>query len=151
MAIDAATRAATLFVWARKCFYCGREAECVDHVVPVKKGGADSPLNLVASCWGCNRTKDDLWLPLDVMTEALEAAKTLEPSVVHLAMIYKSSLQVAADRMNYGSAPLREGNPGRAWNYRGVRHTQPARVLAAEAAAIARQFGVLKPGRTGEE
>lgn len=43
------------------CRYCGRRSPEVilevDHVVPVCDGGDDDPLNLVTSCWSCNRGK----------------------------------------------------------------------------------------------
>lgn len=43
------------------CQYCGQRApevvlEC-DHIKPVKLGGDDSPLNLITSCFSCNRGK----------------------------------------------------------------------------------------------
>jgi 5-methylcytosine-specific restriction endonuclease McrA len=36
------------------CAYCGDEANTVDHVIPISKGGTDDPLNLVAACNRCN-------------------------------------------------------------------------------------------------
>jgi 5-methylcytosine-specific restriction endonuclease McrA len=36
------------------CVYCGDEANTVDHLIPVSKGGTDDPLNLVAACSKCN-------------------------------------------------------------------------------------------------
>jgi 5-methylcytosine-specific restriction protein A len=37
------------------CQWCGREANCADHVVPKAHGGARlDPANLVASCTPCN-------------------------------------------------------------------------------------------------
>lgn len=49
------------------CKYCGRKSpevvlEC-DHVVPVCEGGSSDPINLVTSCWDCNRGKAGV--PLD--------------------------------------------------------------------------------------
>ena len=44
-------------ILARDCFQCrlcGHRAEHVDHVVPVSRGGTDSPGNLRATCAGCN-------------------------------------------------------------------------------------------------
>lgn len=38
-----------------KCFYCGSEAEVIDHIVPVVYGGSGYISNLVASCDKCNR------------------------------------------------------------------------------------------------
>ena len=35
------------------------EANTVDHIVPVAKGGTDDPENLVAACRKCNFSKQD--------------------------------------------------------------------------------------------
>lgn len=53
------------------CQYCGvRSPEVileVDHIHPVSDGGTDEPINLITSCWSCNRGKGAV--PLDrVMT-----------------------------------------------------------------------------------
>jgi 5-methylcytosine-specific restriction endonuclease McrA len=39
------------------CAWCGQDADTVDHVIPVKKGGTDDPDNLVAACKRCNFSK----------------------------------------------------------------------------------------------
>ena len=49
------------------CAYCGDEANTVDHVIPMSKGGTDDPNNLVAACSNCNyklgnKTKVLTWL-----------------------------------------------------------------------------------------
>jgi hypothetical protein len=36
------------------CVYCGDDANTVDHIIPLTKGGTDHPLNLVAACNRCN-------------------------------------------------------------------------------------------------
>ncbi len=45
------------------CQYCGQRPPDVilevDHVHPSSKGGSDDPLNLVTSCFDCNRGKRD--------------------------------------------------------------------------------------------
>jgi hypothetical protein len=41
------------------CVYCGDEANTVDHVIPMVKGGTDHPLNLVACCSRCNSAFGD--------------------------------------------------------------------------------------------
>ena len=42
-----------------KCQYCGKEAPEVileaDHINPKSKGGTDDMLNLITSCFDCNR------------------------------------------------------------------------------------------------
>lgn len=45
------------------CQYCGQRPPDVvlelDHIHPRSKGGDDDPINLVTSCWDCNRGKRD--------------------------------------------------------------------------------------------
>lgn len=45
------------------CQYCGQDANTVDHVVPISKGGNDLPDNLVAACARCNYSKSDRMHP----------------------------------------------------------------------------------------
>jgi 5-methylcytosine-specific restriction endonuclease McrA len=49
---------------ARRCVYCASPLELafatLDHVVPLARGGAHTPGNLVAACLRCNRLKGDL-------------------------------------------------------------------------------------------
>jgi hypothetical protein len=37
-----------------QCFWCGKDADTVDHVKPRYEGGNDHPNNLVAACLACN-------------------------------------------------------------------------------------------------
>lgn len=43
------------------CKYCGRRSPEaileVDHIVPIRDGGSDDPMNLTTSCWDCNSGK----------------------------------------------------------------------------------------------
>lgn len=43
----------------RKCRYCRKPANSVDHVIPHSRGGSDNDDNLVASCHSCNSRKKD--------------------------------------------------------------------------------------------
>ncbi len=42
-----------------RCQYCGRSAECIDHVHPRSRGGDHSWENVVACCRACNVAKGD--------------------------------------------------------------------------------------------
>ena len=42
-----------------RCQYCGRPAECLDHVHPRSKGGPHTWENVVACCKSCNVAKGD--------------------------------------------------------------------------------------------
>lgn len=44
--------------WEFSCAYCLRSGfDCLEHVVPVSKGGATDAANVVPACRGCNRSK----------------------------------------------------------------------------------------------
>jgi len=55
------------------CQYCGRKAPDVilevDHIEPVSKGGKTDILNLVTSCYDCNRGKSNVKLSDDSVVE----------------------------------------------------------------------------------
>lgn len=45
-----------------QCYICGGEANTVDHIIPVAKGGTDQYENLAACCAKCNYSKRDKML-----------------------------------------------------------------------------------------
>ena len=51
------SRRAVLFRDGRRCQYCGRDADSIDHVVPRSRGGAHAWDNVVAACRRCNLAK----------------------------------------------------------------------------------------------
>ena len=53
------TRAGVLRRDARRCAYCARRADTIDHVVPRSRGGAHTWENCVAACRTCNSRKAD--------------------------------------------------------------------------------------------
>lgn len=53
------TRAGILRRDLRRCAYCRRAADTIDHVVPRSRGGAHSWDNCVACCRRCNARKAD--------------------------------------------------------------------------------------------
>jgi 5-methylcytosine-specific restriction endonuclease McrA len=53
------TRAGVLRRDGRRCAYCGRRADTIDHVVPRSRGGGHSWENCVAACRLCNSRKAD--------------------------------------------------------------------------------------------
>jgi len=40
-----------------QCVYCDGKATCLDHVIPISRGGPDIAINLVAACTSCNASK----------------------------------------------------------------------------------------------
>jgi hypothetical protein len=68
------------------CQYCGRDmcdevrARCVDHVVPISRGGSHDDDNLVTACKGCNGTKGNR-LPTEAGLRWPESrGKRIEPN-----------------------------------------------------------------------
>lgn len=63
-----AIKRATMRDCSRRCVYCATHLEhacaTLDHVLPVSRGGSQSPGNLVIACHSCNQLKGDL-LPLE--------------------------------------------------------------------------------------
>lgn len=53
------TRAGVLRRDGRRCQYCGKRADTIDHVVPRSRGGAHNWENCVACCASCNHRKAD--------------------------------------------------------------------------------------------
>jgi 5-methylcytosine-specific restriction endonuclease McrA len=53
------TRAGVLRRDGRRCAYCDRRADTIDHVVPRSRGGTHSWENCVAACRACNSKKAD--------------------------------------------------------------------------------------------
>ena len=52
-----------------ECQYCGRRAECIDHVLPRSRGGTDNWENVTTACLRCNvqkgnRTPEEANMPL---------------------------------------------------------------------------------------
>jgi HNH endonuclease len=72
-----------------KCAYCGRCSPDVvlevDHVIPRVEGGDDDMLNLVTSCWDCNRGKGASLLgdvaPVPNIEEMTELVKERERQI----------------------------------------------------------------------
>lgn len=72
------------------CQYCGRRSPDVvlevDHIDPRCLGGSDDPVNLITSCWECNRGKAGVPLaqvmtgedPHDAAIETLERQRQVE-------------------------------------------------------------------------
>jgi 5-methylcytosine-specific restriction endonuclease McrA len=52
-------RAAVPMTRGRRCAYCGRRADTIDHVVPRSRGGGHTWENCVAACRLCNSKKAD--------------------------------------------------------------------------------------------
>jgi 5-methylcytosine-specific restriction endonuclease McrA len=53
------TRAGVLRRDGRRCAYCGKRADTIDHVVPRSRGGTHTWDNCVAACRACNSRKAD--------------------------------------------------------------------------------------------
>ena len=67
------------------CQYCGRRAECIDHVYPRSKGGQHEWENVVACCRSCNAAKGDT-LPEHSKFKLKAAPYAPEPIAVAAAL-----------------------------------------------------------------
>ncbi len=74
------TRAGVLRRDGRRCVYCARRADTIDHVVPRSRGGAHTWDNCVAACRTCNSKKADRLL------EELGWTLAVKPAVPHRAV-----------------------------------------------------------------
>lgn len=52
-------RKAVLQAHNNRCYYCGKKATTIDHIMPVSRGGNSEIDNLVASCLACNQRAGD--------------------------------------------------------------------------------------------
>ena len=68
VAMKRALRKGALRDCSQRCVYCATRLDqrtaTLDHVVPLARGGANDPGNLVVACAPCNRLKSDL-LPFE--------------------------------------------------------------------------------------
>lgn len=48
-------------MWGSKCWMCGGQFECLDHVKPLSRGGADCLANYRPACRSCNCSKGARW------------------------------------------------------------------------------------------
>ena len=53
------SRAGVMVRDGHRCGYCGSGASTIDHILPRSRGGANTWLNTVAACRGCNQRKGD--------------------------------------------------------------------------------------------
>jgi 5-methylcytosine-specific restriction endonuclease McrA len=67
------------------CQYCGRRAECIDHVHPRSKGGEHTWENVVACCRTCNVAKGDT-LPEHSQFRLRRVPRAPEPMAVAAAL-----------------------------------------------------------------
>ena len=44
---------------SKRCIYCGKHSESIDHVIPRSKGGLSITENCVPACLSCNGNKTD--------------------------------------------------------------------------------------------
>jgi 5-methylcytosine-specific restriction endonuclease McrA len=103
MGVPEHVRRAVLFFHADRCFYCGREADTVDHIIA---GDGDDPTNLTAACTTCNAAKSVRPLPDATLREARAEAWTIAADVTRLAEQYREILHGAKRRTREGSTPI---------------------------------------------
>jgi 5-methylcytosine-specific restriction endonuclease McrA len=93
-------RRAVLFFHADRCFYCGREADTVDHIIA---GDGDDPTNLTAACTTCNAAKSG---PTLLCGKPAPKHGFIAADVARLAEQYREILHGAKRRTREGSTPI---------------------------------------------
>ena len=104
---------------AFKCQYCGRTPPVVtlelDHVIPVSKGGTDDTVNLVTSCFDCNRGKSNEELRLlpqvvavqiDNQEDRLEQLKAYYRYIKQEAKLGREAVQQVLEKWHDGMGGL---------------------------------------------
>lgn len=51
---------ATLKFFNHRCAYCGGDYQCIEHFIPISRGGGSTITNCVPACYSCNSKKKDL-------------------------------------------------------------------------------------------
>jgi 5-methylcytosine-specific restriction endonuclease McrA len=55
--------------YGNRCYLCGTQADEIDHVIPVARGGSNWPANLRPICKSCNSSKKDRWKGIQDLLE----------------------------------------------------------------------------------
>ncbi len=107
------TRFETLKRDSFTCRYCGAKSPDaileIDHLVPVCQGGTDDPVNLITSCWDCNRGKGAVTLdvvitgqdPYQMAVERLEQQRQIKELNALLKQEREALTEAAGALMTY--------------------------------------------------
>lgn len=87
-------RSAIIHLYSGKCQYCGaKNANHIDHIVPVSKGGEGVLENLTLACEACNIRKSDLELPDAYLGLLIARAVAKKPAIMAYMQKADSKLQ----------------------------------------------------------
>lgn len=98
MAILVGMSEAILLIHGKKCRYCGKKANGVDHVVPSISNGSDRATNLIAACQQCNSRKGARRLPAEIEKELLLEAGSYAEQAEQLALQFRNAVKRAKGR-----------------------------------------------------
>ena len=124
------------------CGYCGKTPPNVtlevDHIIPVAAGGSDDEMNLITSCWECNRGKSDRLLeegtrPVDGAQVADLQERIAQTTAYMELLTAKDGLtDRQLDRLNerwanaFGASTIEEPDGRVHWRLEGGRFPQEA-------------------------
>jgi len=87
---------ATVLHGKAKCYYCGTQAQCVDHKIPKSAGGEDVIQNFLACCHECNAIKSTL--PFEYHRIRLDMIKNKIPPLSKKQLDYLKSKGVSINK-----------------------------------------------------
>lgn len=83
-------------VWeGQLCTYCGDEAACAEHAVPICRGGAHEVENMVPACRWCNSSKGTL--TADEYRAVLHICQAMRPLRTRLKALQAERGRVLAE------------------------------------------------------
>jgi len=84
-----------------KCFYCGKRAYSIDHIVPVSNGGTNDDRNCVPCCGSCNSEKGTLSINEHRLRSFMKK-KGLRPlNAAQIEFFRKSGVHVTLAALNH--------------------------------------------------
>lgn len=89
-----------------KCQYCGAKPPKVplevDHIVPVSKGGKNDELNLITSCFDCNRGKsnNELEIVLDTTLSKVQKIRVAQEQYREIKKLQNKEKKIMNEQIN---------------------------------------------------
>ena len=114
------------------CQFCGKSSPSVileiDHILPVSKGGDNDILNLITTCFDCNRGKKNTLLPdQNVLEKQISQLKELNQKREQLELLvkWKKELRLLSQKsLEHAIEIWEEKTPGYHLNHTGIQRLE---------------------------